>query len=83
MLGIGWLIKGAASLVVANRLNKLSIVDNDANIDAENSTVFLTNAVEAFRTCLNLRSTCTEDVHISAFAQYELALLLLREEHVS
>lgn len=71
MVGIGWLIQGSASLVIANRSN----IQN-------NCTAYLSNAVDAFRLCLKHRSKCSEDAHVSAFAQYELALLLLKDETV-
>ncbi|XP_077287378.1 tetratricopeptide repeat protein 39C-like [Arctopsyche grandis] len=74
--GLGWLIKGAALIVIANRLNRNH---DDANLDVhENPAAYFTSAVEAFRTCLQRRSKCSNDAHVSAFAQYELAVLLLR-----
>lgn len=42
--------------------------------------------IESFRKCLNMRQNLTpnsEDAHISAFSQYELGSLLLKNEQVS
>lgn len=68
-------------MVLANRLNRNH---DDVNLDIhENPAAYFTSAVEAFRTCLQRRSKCSNDAHVSAFAQYELAVLLLRNATVS
>lgn len=43
------------------------------------------NAIKSLRECLNLRKNVyksSDDMHITAFAQYELGALLLRNEEV-
>lgn len=44
------------------------------------------SAVASFRECLNVRRNIpknSDDAHVSAFAQYELGALLLRNEQVT
>lgn len=73
--GIGWLMNGAASVVLGNRLSSNSVTYDEA-------TSYIISAKNAFRMCLNIRKKCLDHNHISAFAQYELALLLLRDDIV-
>jgi hypothetical protein len=76
MRGIGWFMRGTSSSILANRFK------NNADDLTNRSKAYFTIAVEAFRMCLKVRTDCSDDAHISAFAQYELALLLLRSESV-